>query len=162
MPETLRDLLDRAGIGDLIHAYAHNIDRRDWRRYRSIFADRIDIDFFGWAGIRETVDADAWVATVKATLAPFDATQHTMSNLLVTLDGDTAICVVSMTARHVLGSEVQVLGGYYTDRFVRTPGGWKIAGCALTITWEEGDRALFERAAAIGPRVRVDVGLQGI
>ena len=28
-------------------------------------------------------------------------------------------------------------------------------------TWEEGDRGLFEKAAALGARARVDVGMQG-
>jgi len=160
-PKNLRDLLDRAAISDLVHAYAHGIDRRDWALYRSIFADRVDIDFFTWAGIREVFDADAWTAAVKGTLAPFDATQHTMSNLAITLDGDAATCIAHMTARHVLGAEAQTLGGYYTNRFARTADGWKIVGCTLMITWEEGDRALFERASALGPRARVDVGLQG-
>jgi len=134
--------------------------------YRSIFADQVDIDFFTWAGIRERYQADAWVAAVKDTLACFDSTQHTMSNLSIGLAGDEAICVASMTARHNLmidgRREFQILGGHYTDRMVRQPDGWKIAGCALMITWEEGDRALFEKAHALGPRSRVDVGMQGV
>ena len=161
-PHSLQDLLDRAAIADLRYAYAHGVDRRDWALYRSIFADRVEFDFFTWAGIRETYDADEWVALVKATLAPFDATQHTFTNLLITLDGDNATCVTNMTARHVLGQESQTLGGYYTDRLVRTEAGWRITACQLMITWEEGDRELFERAAALGPRSRADVGLEGI
>jgi len=159
---SVQDLLDRAAIVDLKHAYGHGIDRRDWGFYRSIFADRIEIDFFDWAGIRETWDADRWVATVKDTLAPFDATQHAFCNPLVTLHGDSATCVTVMTARHVLGDEAQTIGGYYTERMDRTAAGWKIAACALTITWEEGDRELFTRAAALGPRPRSDVGSQGM
>ena len=116
--------------------------------------------------IRDSYAADAWVAAVKDTLACFDSTQHTMSNLAIHLAGEEATVVASMTARHHLmvdgKREFQLLGGYYTDRVVRVHGGWKIAGCALMITWEEGDRGLFEKARAMGPRSRVDVGLQGI
>ena len=165
-PGSLADLLDRAAIADLVHGYANAIDRRDWAMYRSIFADQIDVDFFTWAGIRERYAADAWVAAVKDTLACFDSTQHTMSNLAISLAGDEAICVASMTARHNLivdgRREFQILGGYYTDRMVRLRDGWKIAGCALMITWEEGDRGLFEKAHAMGPRSRADVGMQGV
>jgi hypothetical protein len=165
-PGGLADLLDRAAIADLVHGYANSIDRRDWTMYRSIFADHIDVDFFTWAGIRQRYEADAWVAAVKDTLACFDSTQHTMSNLAISLNGDEATVVAAMTARHNLvidgRREFQILGGYYTDRMVRQPNGWKIAGCALMITWEEGDRALFEKAHALGPRSRVDVGMQGV
>lgn len=165
-PHDLAGLLDRAAISDLVFAYARGIDRRDWRLYRSIFADRVDIDFSTWAGTRETVDADAWVASVRDTLACFDATQHRMTNVAISVDGDTSVCVAEMTARHVLVVDglprFQMLGGYYTDRCVRTPAGWRIVGCALTITWEEGDRGLFAQAHALGPRARVDVGTQGV
>ena len=161
-PKNAQELLDRAAIADLKYAYAHGIDRRDWALYRSIFTDRIEVDFFDWAGIRDVLDADAWVASVKSTLAPFDATQHTFSNPFITLHGDHATCVTTMTARHVLGAEAQVLGGFYTERMERTTQGWKIAACGLTITWEEGSRDLFARAAALGPRPRGDVGTQGM
>ena len=87
-PHSLADLLDRAAIADLVHCYANSIDRRDWTAYRSIFADHVDIDFYTWAGIRERYAADAWVAAVKDTLACFDSTQHSMSNLAITLAGE--------------------------------------------------------------------------
>ena len=47
-----------------------------------------------------------------------------------------------MTARHNLivngVAESQTLGGYYTNRLRRTASGWKVAACALVITWEGG------------------------
>lgn len=162
VPTSLDELIDRAAIGDVVHGYATGVDRRDWALYRSIFTDRLDVDFTSWAGIRETMDADQWVAMVRATLAPFDATEHRLSNLVVTLDGDRACCVAQMNARHMLDGRFQILGGFYTHQLVRTADGWRIAGCTLMITWEEGDRALFDEARERGPRARVDVGLAGI
>lgn len=161
-PEDLRTLLDRAAIADLRHAYAHGVDRRDWALYRSIFADKVMFDFTSWAGICREIDADEWVEMVKATLGPFDATTHAFSNLLITVDGDEASCITTMSARHVLGDEWQILGGYYVDKLRRTANGWKIHACALMITWEEGDRGLFERAAVLGARARKDIGTEGI
>lgn len=164
-PASLIDLIDRASITDVVNAYAHGIDRRDWALYRSIFAEEVDIDFFTWAGIRTRYAAKDWVALVRATLAPFDSTQHTFTNLAIRLRGSEATCTVNMTARHNLmvdgRMESQTLGGYYTDQLVRGAQGWRIAGCALMITWEEGDRKLFERASALGARARIDVGLEG-
>lgn len=161
-PTSLQDLLDRAAIRDVKQAYAFGVDQRDWALYRSIFMDEVEFDFFDWAGIRETIPADRWVEMVKATLAPFDATQHVFTGQFITLAGESATAVTTMTARHQLGAEAQAMGGYYTETLVRTADGWKIAACKLTITWEEGDRGLFDRAAALGPRSRGDVGMQGV
>lgn len=160
-PADLADVLDREAIRDVKQAYAYGVDQRDWPLYRSIFTDEVDFDFYDWAQIRERIAADRWVEMVKETLAPFDATQHVFTGHFITLEGDSATCVTSMTARHQLGDEAQSMGGYYTERFLRTAAGWKIAACRLNITWEEGDRALFERAAARGPRARSDIGMQG-
>ncbi len=159
---SLHNLLDRAAISDVVLNYATGIDRRDWALYRSIFTDVVAFDFTTWSGVREDMAADAWVASVRQTLACFDATQHTMSNHVITLDADRATITVHMHALHQFEGELQELGGFYTHGLIRTPAGWKIASCRLVITWERGDRALFERAAVRGPRARIDVGEQGI
>lgn len=159
---TVQDLIDRAAVFDVVLDYATGIDRRDWPLYRSIFADEVEFDFSTWRGVKTRMSADDWVAQVKDTLAGFDATQHNMTNPVVTLNGDEATIVVYVVARHYFGGEMQTLAGFYTDRLVRTGAGWKIAACRLVITSEQGDRALFDRARAAGPRVRVDVGAQGI
>jgi 3-phenylpropionate/cinnamic acid dioxygenase small subunit len=159
---TLQHLLDRAAISDLVLNYATGIDRRDWALYRSIFTDTVAIDFSTWSGMKQEMAADEWAASVRTTLACFDATQHTMSNHVITLDGDRATIVVHMNALHYLAGEVQQLGGFYTNGVVRTAEGWRIASCQLVISWEQGDRALFDRAGARGPQRRIDVGEQGI
>ena len=158
---SLADLIDRAACSDLVDHYAYGVDRRDWPLYRSIFADEITADF-AWSGVVETMAADVWVGKVAATLSPFDATQHRMSNVLVALDGDRGKVRAQMIARHVLDGEMHAIGGYYTHDVVRAGTGWRIARLALAVTWEQGDRSLFERAAARGPRERSDVGTQGM
>lgn len=159
---TLADLLDRAAISDLVLNYASGIDRRDWALYRSIFTDQVHFDFSTWRGVCETRTADDWVAEVKQTLACFDATQHNIVNHTIRLDGDQGTISAHMVAMHYFDGQMQQLGGYYTHGVVRTESGWKIASCQLVITWELGERSLFERAAARGPMSRVDVGTQGI
>ena len=162
LPTSLADLIDRAVIGDALLNYATGIDRRDWDLYRSIFADEVEIDFSTWSGTRSVMQADEWVASVRNTLACFDATQHNLTNHVITLDGDSATAVAHMVALHQFEGELQQLGGFYTDRLVRVGNGWKIVACCLVITWEQGDRGLFARAQARGPRARVDVGSRGI
>lgn len=164
-PATLADLLDRAAIADLLNGYAYGIDRRDWALYRSIFADRLDVDL-AWSGVATTMAADEWVATVCATLSPFDATLHRMTNIAIGLDGDRGTLGCQMTARHMLeiggAQHVHMLGGRYEHEVARIDGMWRIAKLRLVITMEQGDRGLFERAGALGARPRIDVGVQGM
>lgn len=146
------DLLERAEITDTILNYATGIDRRDWARFRSIFMPEIGLEFTTWSGAPRTrIHADDWVANVTAGLSGFDATQHSLTNFVITLRGDEATAVVYMNAHHYLVEdgkrEMQSIGGYYTHQLVKTAEGWKIADCMLTVTWEMGDRALFGRAA---------------
>jgi len=145
---TVEALLDRAAITDTVYRYATGIDTRDWALYRSIFADEVDFDFHTWSGAPPSrIKADDWVAGVRGGLSGFDATQHTLTNPVVTLNGDEATCVMYMSALHYLVTgekrEMQSLGGYYTDKLRRTGDGWKIHACTLTVTWTMGDRGLF-------------------
>ena len=86
----LQLLIDRAAISETILRYATGIDRRDWALYRSIFADTIDIDFSTWTGLKTSMPAETWVSTVRDTLSCFDATQHNITNHVISVAGDTA------------------------------------------------------------------------
>jgi hypothetical protein len=145
-------LIDRAEISDTVIRYATGIDMRDWQAYRSCFADEVDLDFTSWSGgspMRLT--ADEWTEAVRSGLSGFRATQHISSNHVIAINEDEATCVSYMQAQHYLptdsGSNCFTLGGFYTNTLVRTPQGWKIHKCKLTVTWSDGNRGLFEEAA---------------
>ena len=150
---TIGALVDRAEISDVVLRYATAVDQRDWKLYRTVFTEKLIVDFSSWSGEPEMAMAvDDWVETVRKTLSGFDATHHLSSNHVTTLSGESAICVSYMVARHYLVENgerlMHSIGGHYTNRLDRTADGWKIAHCALTVTWEMGDRGLFEIAAA--------------
>ena len=152
MSWTAAALCDRADIIDLQHRYAHGIDRRDWALYRSVFADRIRIDFSDWhGGAPLEIAADEWVERVAARQSGFDATQHRMTNIVVMLDGDRARCDTYVVARHCLrdpaGDRIQAIGGHYDNQLERGPRGWVFTSCTLKVAWTTGDRALFDIAA---------------
>jgi len=149
---TIDALIDRAEISDVVLRYATALDSRDWPLYGSIFTDPLTVDFSSWSGDPEvTLPVDEWVALVRGTLSGFDATHHLSSNHVISLSGDTANCVSYMVARHYLVEDgerlMHSIGGHYRNRLVRGAGGWKITHCALTVTWEMGDRGLFDIAA---------------
>lgn len=149
----LQRLVDRAEITDTQHRYALGIDGRDWPQFRSVFTDRIRLDFTDWHGGEPLeLEADEWVARVAARQSGFDSTQHQMSNVVVAMhgDGDGAACTTYVIARHCIhtdeGDMIQAIGGHYFNRFVRTEDGWKIADCTLKVSWTRGHRDLFKFA----------------
>ncbi len=150
----MRRLLDRAEISDVQIRYATGTDSRDWELFRSCFTDEIEVDFssgFGQPAVR--VAADDWVAATAPRMESFTATQHMITNLVVTFDGDdAAICVAYVRATHHLpnstGDSDQTVFGYYTNRFERTPSGWRIRRLELTALWMTGNFGIFQSALA--------------
>lgn len=158
----LQQLLDRAAISDVVHAYATGLDRRDWALYRAIFTDALSLDF-GSLGIRSGAwSADAWVRSAQALFAGFSATQHTSTNHVHDVRGDAATCTSAMQAEHFVapgpdvapGAERWTIGGYYVNQLVRTPAGWKLCGVALHVTWQSGNLDLPRIARARGRALR--------
>jgi 3-phenylpropionate/cinnamic acid dioxygenase small subunit len=152
----IRRLLDRAEISEVQLRYATGTDSRDWELFRSCFTDEVEVDFsagFGQPVVR--VSADDWVQGTAPRMESFKATQHMMTNLVVTFeDDDHATCVAYVRARHHLpnstGGSDQTVYGYYTNRFERTAEGWKIAGVKLTSLWMTGNFGIFQAALAPG------------
>jgi len=142
---------DRTEILETIYCYATGVDTKDWPLYRSIFTDEIEVDFSSWDGRpARRIKADEWLAGVQALFPGFDATQHAMTNPRVTIEGDRASCVMYVQAAHFLrndeGDAEFTLGGYYTDRLVRTAAGWKLCGVKLTVTWSRGNKHVMALA----------------
>jgi hypothetical protein len=147
----LKKILDRMEISDTVIRYATGVDMRDWETYRSCFTDEIEIDFSSWSkDLSSRLKADDWVDMVRKTLTGFEATQHISSNHVIELNGDEATCTSYVQAQHYLpnnqGHNAYTLGGYYTNHLLRTPGGWKISKCKLTVTWTDGNRHVFDLA----------------
>jgi hypothetical protein len=148
----LQRLLDRADISEVQLRYATGTDSHDWELFRSCFADEVEVDFsegFGQPVVR--LNADDWVKATAPRMESFKATQHMMTNLVITFtDDDHATCVAYVRARHHLpnptGGSDQTVYGYYTNQFVRTPAGWRITTLKLTTRWMTGNFGIFQTA----------------
>ena len=156
----LQLLLDRAAISDVVHAYATGLDRRDWGLLRSIFTQKIEMDFRS-IGLRpDSYDADDWVRDAAVLFAGFVATQHTSTNHVHDVRGDEATCTSNMQAEHFVarepddgltdGADRWTIGGYYTNELVRTADGWKLAKVTLNVTWQTGNREVSRIALQRG------------
>ncbi|MEM1436555.1 MAG: nuclear transport factor 2 family protein [Pseudomonadota bacterium] len=145
------DFATFAAITRRLYEYAYGIDTRDWALYRSIFADEVHMDFSSYSGdAGRTVTADDWVRGVQPLFEGLDATQHSLSNPLVEVDGDRARCRMYMQAEHFLthgqGDPSYAIGGYYDDQLIRTEAGWLITGVTLNVLWHRGNRHIMSLA----------------
>lgn len=147
-------IADKLAVAETIYRYAEGIDTRDFELYRSIFATEVAIDFTSYSGGEaSTMTGDQWVAGVVPLFTGLAATQHSMTNPLAEVDGDTATCRMYMQAHHVLdpGDPAAwfTIGGYYDDTLVRSsdgPHGWLLTGVTLTVLWRMGDPAIMVAA----------------
>ena len=145
----LQLLLDRAEISDVQLRYATGLDSRDWPLFRSCFTDEIETDFTSvFGGEPRKVSADRWTEAARRTLSGLQATQHMITNHVITFDGDHhATCVAYVQARHHNPDSTDesdpTVYGFYTNRFERTSSGWRIANCKLTVSWMTGNFGRF-------------------
>ena len=94
---------ERIDVAQTVYNYAMGIDTKDWDLHRSIFADEVTMDFESWNQVpKHVIRADELKKNVSVYFAGLDATQHSMTNPQVTIDGDRARCVVYMQAEHFL------------------------------------------------------------
>jgi hypothetical protein len=149
-------------------AYAAGVDRRDWALYADCFTDPCQFDFSSWnQRPPSSIGAAAWAEIVRGTNGNFDATQHMMSNHVITFPTpDEAVAVNELIAQHWFSDETMAafghagevswctLGGHYTNTYQRCPDGtWRIARCQLDVRWTTGNAAVFSlaRARGVGP-----------
>lgn len=145
-------------ITGLMARFARGIDLRDWELYRSVFTDDIEIDYSSYRpGNAGPFKADDWVQRGRMLFPGLTASQHFLSNLDITVDGDRGTVISYVRAEHVLpntaGDAMFTIGGYYTDSVVRVDGQWKICRKQLTVLWNSGNPQVLtlarERAAAL-------------
>jgi 3-phenylpropionate/cinnamic acid dioxygenase small subunit len=136
-----QDVSDRLEIDDLLSRYTFAIDAKDFDALDTVFTPDAQIDYTTSGGIKGAYpEVKAWLA--KA-LAMFPTTQHLLGNKRVTLDGDTATSRTYFynpmgAPKKGGGLQMFFVGGYYNDRLVRTPDGWRIAERFEETAWMDG------------------------
>jgi hypothetical protein len=152
------DASDRLAVAETVYRYATGVDRRDWALYRSLFTDTVTIDFSSYDPDLppRQMRADEWVAGLVPLFTGLAATQHSMTNPLATIGGDTAAITMYVQAHHVFdprdAASWYTIGGYYENTLARVDGRWLLTGVRLTVTWRAGDQGIMELARAEGTR----------
>ncbi|WP_037647267.1 nuclear transport factor 2 family protein [Streptomyces flavidovirens] len=145
---------DRLAVIETCTRMAFHADQREWERLAGVFAEKVTLDYTSLAAGEpaELTPAEIVAAWTNA-LGGYDATQHLITNHLVDIDGDTAVCTAAFQATHRLatphGSPLWTLGGTYRFGLVRTAGrGWRINAVVMTTVWADGNQHLPALAAA--------------
>lgn len=123
---TLQWLADRQACQDVMASYAKGVDERDFKLYRSCFADDVEIVGFGETTMN---GGDAWTEYVVGALDQFTKTQHMLGPQLATIEGDTAHCRTDVQAWHLMAkpdNQTLTLWATYVSTMQRTSEGWKI------------------------------------
>lgn len=125
-----REVTDRSDIQQLLAAYAHAVDRRDFDAVAACFLPDATAQYGGielGPGVEHIIQHIAGVAR-------FPASQHLFGMPLIHVDGDTATAASHALSCLVVpgqgddGSDtVMTRGLTYHDQLVRTPDGWRIA-----------------------------------
>lgn len=124
---TLRELLDRQAITDLIHAYCERFDRNDPEGVAELFTPDAVIDYN--PDTPNILGADM-AKTISVGLRDvFAASSHHVSNVMITLEGENdahSLCYIDAWHRYRDGSPDGFLWGRYVNRYQRTTAGWRI------------------------------------
>jgi hypothetical protein len=135
-PSTLEDLLAREAIRDCMYRYCHGVDRRDRETLRNCYWPDATDNHISFSG-----NAYEFIDVIMPFLEALRASTHSVSNILLRVDGTTAR---GETYWHVFHREPgkdgapdydYIAGGRYLDRFECRDGEWRISERTLVRDW---------------------------
>lgn len=146
---------DESAIIRIVNLYGFAVDTQRWDLFDHIFTPDVDADYSETAHWRD-------LKTFKSDFAvyhdPFDGTQHTMTNHLVNIAGDTAQANTyghwRLIRNGLEGGDFWEGNGWYDDLLVRTGDGWRIRERTCRIIWWGGNPRVNETVP--GVKFRLD------
>jgi hypothetical protein len=121
------------------------VDRKDWAKARSFFADTIRVDFTSLVGGQPaTIPADGLIQGWSANLKGNKQSLHMRGQPLITITADTATVHSNGYAYNRMpgapdgSGDLWEVWGAYTHELRRTSAGWKITSFTFQKTHERG------------------------
>ena len=159
----LQGLLDRVEIEDCLMRYCHAIDRCDAELLRSVYwPDAIDDHVFCRG------NAEAFVDFCMPILKSRDQTMHSVSNILMRIEGSEARVESYFQAyerahrKDGMPNDITMFGRYL-DRMEKRGGEWRIAERKVVLDWwrvwddsADWQRGLFGKQVEVGRRGDAD------
>lgn len=133
---------DISAIRHTMDLYGFAIDAQQYDLFDEVFTPDMRAEF----GAKVFTSRDEIKADFDVFHAQFDVTQHSMSNMVCEVDGDRAFAVTYGTwllvKRGAPGGDTFRATGWYEDRLVRTPDGWRINHRRPRVSYGEGNQRL--------------------
>lgn len=137
---------DRAAVIEVVENIARGADLHQWSVVRASFAPEVMLDY----GTPETLTPSAIIGRWEPLLEAFDATQHQLAQIDVTIEGDLATASAGFQATHwlhgVAGGDVWTLSGRYEYELVRLADGWRVRRMQMRPDVSTGNAALLDSA----------------
>jgi hypothetical protein len=131
---------DIPAIVNVINLYGLAMDTQRWDLFDRIFTPDVEVDFgpgSQWSALA------AFKSDFGAYHAPFDSTQHVMTNHVVEAEADRAHAFTyglwRLIRRGVEGGDFWEGTGWYDDELVRTGAGWRISRRVCRVVWWGGN-----------------------
>ncbi len=123
------ELLDYVRIRRRLDSYMSALDRLDHAELIASFTEDADITYHN--GRDTYVGGSHWLASAGPRMAKFVSTNHTLSNSVIEVHGDTATAdsraVAWLLTSEEDGNIVYMRAVRYLDELVHTSDGWKIS-----------------------------------
>lgn len=155
-----QELIDREMIREILYRYCRAVDRLDPAEIAKVFWD--DATYLGGPFPDDMSAKDFLALGMKATVEDiFAVTTHSLSNIIIEIDGETAQTESYATCYHLsypneagrvalIGTEHNARLGFsgddvvefvlslrYIDRFEKRAGEWRIARRSLVLNWSQ-------------------------
>lgn len=150
--------LDRLEIMELQSVYGWAIDGRAPECFARVFTPDVDGNYSEFVRLSGVEAVARWM---QAFHAPFDSSQHLISNHWLEVDGSEVVYRSYVQVRLMLrghrGGDILSTGAYYLDRVTRLCSGWRISSREVRNMWRTGNHELIE----LGRRAAADSTLPG-
>ena len=137
----LATLANRMAIQEILHIHSRGVDRADEEILKSAYWPDAEVAYGGYNG-------PAWpfCEALPNSIRKYAATQHTVSNILIELDGDEAVTESYVTAYHYLANEngedtEMTYLGRYIDHMQKRDNVWKIKFRQVVMDWNQNANA---------------------
>lgn len=149
---------DRLEITDALHRFAFGLDHNDPGTLASALTEDCTFDFTPAASklgidFPKLTGRDKVVSSVLSLIGPLD-TSHTVSNVRVKVNGDSATLYAYVMAQHFMpgdgprrGTENALLMNRYYCEAMRDGQQWRLRRVKIDNAWAEGDPEILNALA---------------
>lgn len=153
--ESFSEQQDVAAVTTVVEGVATLADLGQFDALQSLYEDEVTIDYSSLTGEAAAKIATADLMRSWAGLLPgFDRTRHSLAEIHVVIDGDTAVATAEFTADHFIGEQFWQARGDYRYELQRHGRDWRITSHTMNLRGEDGSRdalALASQKAAEKP-----------